>query len=71
MEGFQERHEDAYDVSRQSVFSSTTCHILLAEFEELLIELHAFKLTVGFQQRLATWKVTTHKTNQGQPTEPT
>ena len=27
----------------------TTCHILLAEFEELPIELYALKLTMGFQ----------------------
>ena len=38
-------------VSHVKVSFSTTYHILLAEYEELPIALHA--LTTGFQQRLA------------------
>ena len=34
------------------VCSLTTYHILLAKFEELPIELHALKLSIGFQQQL-------------------
>ena len=40
-------------MSRVKVRSSTTYHILLAEFGELPMELYALKLTMGFQQRLA------------------
>ena len=35
-------------VPRVNVSFSTTYHILLAEFEELLIELHTLKLTIAF-----------------------
>ena len=48
-EGFQEGHEDAY-MSHIKVQSMTTYHILLDKFGELSIELHALKLTMGFQQ---------------------
>ena len=47
-----EGHEDTYDVSCQSVFSTTYC-ILLAKFGENSIELYALKLIMGFQQWLA------------------
>jgi len=40
-------------MSHVKVRSSTTYHILLAEFGELPMELYALKLTMGFQQRLA------------------
>ena len=40
-------------MSHIKVRSSTTYHILLAEFEELLIESYALKLVVGRQQRLS------------------
>jgi hypothetical protein len=37
-------------MSHGKVRSSTTYHILLAEFEEFPIELHALKLNMSFQQ---------------------
>ena len=40
-------------MSHVKVCSSTTYHILLAEFGELHVELYALKLTMGFQQWLA------------------
>lgn len=48
-----EGYWDAYDVSRQSVRSLTTYHILLAEFEEVPMKWYALKLTICFQQWLA------------------
>ena len=42
-----------YMISHVKVRCLTTYHILLAEFEELPINLHALKLAMGFQQRLA------------------
>ena len=40
-------------ISHVKVHSSTTYHVLLAKFGGLPIELYAFKLTMGFQQRFA------------------
>ena len=40
-------------MSHVKVWSTTTYHILLAEFRELPIELYTLKLTMGFQQQLA------------------
>jgi hypothetical protein len=40
-------------MSHIKVHSSTTYHILPANFEQLPIELYALKLIMGFQQRLA------------------
>ena len=40
-------------MSHVGVRSLATYHILLVEFGELPIELHALKLTICFQQRLA------------------
>jgi hypothetical protein len=40
-----------YMMSHVKVYSLATYHMLLAKFEELLIESHALKLTMGFQQR--------------------
>ena len=40
-------------MSHVNMRSSTTYHILLAEFGELPIELYTLELTMGFQQRLA------------------
>ena len=39
-------------MSHVKVCSSTTYHIILAEFKELPIELYALKLTMGSQQPL-------------------
>ena len=39
-------------MSHVKVSSSTTYHILFVQFEELPIELHAFKPTISFQQHL-------------------
>ena len=52
LEGFWEGHEGAYDVSCK-VYFLIAYHILLTGFGGLLIELHALKLTKGFQQWLA------------------
>ena len=40
-------------MSHIKMHSSTIYHILLVEFGELLIELHALKLTINFLQQLA------------------
>ena len=42
-------------MSQVKVYSLTTIHILLAVFGELPIQLYALKLTMGFQQQLATY----------------
>ena len=39
-------------MSHVKVCSSTTYHILLAEFKQLCIKLYALELTMGFQQPL-------------------
>ena len=41
-------------MSHIKVRSSTTYHILWVEFGDLSIELYALRLTMGFQQNLAT-----------------
>ena len=51
LESFWDGHEDAYGVSCQSVFFD---YLLLAKFGENPIESYALKLTMGFQQLLAT-----------------
>jgi hypothetical protein len=47
LEGFQEGHEDAYDISHQSMFFNYLSY-LLAKFKELPIELYTLQLIVGF-----------------------
>ena len=45
-----EKSMEMHMMSHIKVYSSTTYHILLAEFREPPIELNALKLTMGFQQ---------------------
>ena len=47
-----ERGTKMHMMSHIKVCSSTTYHILLVEFGELPIELHALKPTISFQQHL-------------------
>jgi hypothetical protein len=49
---FREGHEDACDVSCQSALLNNLPY-LVGWIWKLLIELYAFKLTVGFQQQPA------------------
>ena len=52
LEGSRESHEDTYDVLRQSLFFDNLSYFVGQSFE-FPMKLHALKLTIGFQLRLA------------------
>lgn len=55
LEGFWKDHKDTYDehmLSHIKLHSLTTYHVLLAEYEEFILEFYALELTMGFQQLL-------------------
>jgi hypothetical protein len=51
-------------MSQVKVRSSITVHILLVELGELSIESYTLKLTMGFQQQLATYLLFGQSTKQ-------